>query len=82
LGYRVLDTNEAGYKINDKTEDVGDMLRSNYLIIEDRNQPTNDGNIVAWSDESEETRLHSHIIRHDIENGISNVFIKYNNMYL
>ena len=63
-------------------EDVGDMIRSNYLIIEDQNQPTADGHIVAWSGENEENRLHAHVIRHDVVNGLHNVFIKYNNMYL
>ena len=63
-------------------EDVGDMIRSNYLIIEDQNQPTADGYIVAWSGENEENRLHAHVIRHDVVNGLHNVFIKYNNMYL
>ena len=70
--------------INDtrKEEDVGDMIRSNYLIIEDQNQPTENGNIVAWGDSNDKTRLHSHIIKHDVENGLKNVYIKYNNMYL
>lgn len=63
-------------------EDIGDMIRSNYLVIEDQNQPTDNGEIVAWSGDSLEQRLHSHIVRHDVENGLKNVFIKYNNMYL
>ena len=63
-------------------EDVGDMIRSNYLIIEDQNQPTDNGNIVAWENSNDTTRLHSHIIKHNVENGLKNVFVKYNNMYL
>lgn len=69
-------------KVGGNEEDVGDMIRSNYLIIEDQNQPNNDGNIVAWADTNDTTKLHSHIIKHDVENGLENVFVKYNNMYL
>ena len=63
-------------------EDIGDMIRSNYLIIEDQNQPTEDGHIKAWEDISDTTRLQSHVIRHDVANGLKNVFVKYQNMYL
>ena len=63
-------------------EDVGDMIRSNYLIIEDQNQPTSDGHIVAWENTNEISRLHSYIIQHNVENGLQNVYIKYQNMYL
>ena len=68
--------------INNQEEDVGDMIRSNYLLIEDQNQPTDDGHIVAWANTSETTRLHSHIIKHDVVNGLKNVFVKYQNIYL
>ena len=68
--------------ISGHEEDVGDMVRSNYLIIEDQNQPTENGNIVAWGSTNATTRLHSHVINHDVENGLKNVYVKYNNMYL
>lgn len=63
-------------------EDVGDMIRSNHLIIEDRNYPTKDGFIVAWQNINEETRSHSYRISHDVHNGLKNVFVTYKNMYL
>lgn len=63
-------------------EDVGDMICSNYLIIEDQNYPTEDGHIKAWEGTSDATRSHSHVIQHDVENGLQHVFIKYQNMYL
>ena len=63
-------------------EDVGDMIRSNYLVIEDQNYPTEDGHIIAWNSNSEINRAHSHIVQHDVQEGLKNVFIKYNNMYL
>ena len=63
-------------------EDVGDMICSNYLIIEDQNYPTEDGHIKAWEGASDTTRSYSHIIQHDVEKGLQHVFIKYQNMYL
>ena len=89
MKYRVPDNQETienwnTYRADSLTvheEDVGDMIRSNYLIIEDQNQPR-DGKIVAWSNASEDTRLNSHVVRHDVSGGLKNVFIKYQNMYL
>ena len=89
MKYRVPDNQETienwnTYRVDSLTvheEDVGDMIRSNYLIIEDQNQPR-DGKIVAWSNVSEDTRLNSHVVRHDVSGGLKNVFIKYQNMYL
>lgn len=63
-------------------EDVGDMIYSNYLIIEDRNYPTKEGNVVAWTPSSEETKIHSHRIKHNVATGLKNFFITYKNMYL
>jgi hypothetical protein len=37
-------------------EDIGDMLQSNYLIIKDRNYPTESGKIVKWEDTNDTTR--------------------------
>jgi len=38
-------------------EDVGDMLRSNYIIIRERNYPsTVSGKIKAWSGTNEDTK--------------------------
>lgn len=89
IGYRIptniTPTSDAWANygtINSLEEDVGDMIRSNYLLIEDQNQPTDDGHIVAWANTNETTRLHSHIIKHDVDNGLKNVKIIYNNMYL
>lgn len=78
--YAVNAANDYSSMIHE--EDVGDMVRSNYLIIEDQNQPNDKGQIVAWEDVSDNTKLYSHVIHHDISNGLQNVFIKYQNMYL
>ena len=63
-------------------EDVGDMLKSNYIIIQDRNYPTSDGRIIAWINTNDVTRQYSHYIQHDVEDGLENLQILYKNMYL
>lgn len=63
-------------------EDVGDMLRSNYIYIQDRNYPTNQGKIQNWLDTNDTTKQYSHRILHDVSNGLSNIQILYKNMYL
>lgn len=60
-------------------EDVGDMLRSNYIILRDRNHPTIDGYVSEWT---ENDKLRSHCITHDVDGGITNLQILYKNMYL
>lgn len=82
----ILPSNEEDWSeygnIKTSIEDTGDMIRSNYLIIEDRNFPNGEGNIVAWANLSDETKAYSHVIYHDVENGLKGIFIKYKNMYL
>lgn len=60
-------------------EDVGDMLRSNYIIIRDRNYPTKNGSIVSWEANG---KTQSHRIYHDVEVPLYNLSILYKNMYL
>ena len=59
-------------------EDVGDMIRSNYLSIEDRNYPDAAGNIKHWTASAP---TQSHVMYHNINNGLTNVQITYQNMY-
>lgn len=63
-------------------EDVGDMVRSSYLVIRDRNYPDKNGHILAREDNNPETYQYSHVLYHDVPNGLQNVFIEYQNMYL
>ena len=63
-------------------EDVGDMVRSEYLIIEDRNYPNSNGEIVRWESTNNITKAYSHRIYHDVTGGLDNIFIEYKNMYL
>lgn len=64
------------------TENVGDMVRSNFLIIRDRNYPDENGFIRAREKGHEETYKYCHILYHNVADGLENVFIQYQNMYL
>ena len=62
------------------TEDIGDMLYSNYLIIRERNRATQDGGrIIKWEENHPE---YSHYIKHDFPVALQNISIIYKNMYL
>ena len=62
------------------TEDVGDMLKSNYIIISDRNYTTPNGELHKWED-IDKTR--SHVFTHDCEGvNLTKISILYKNMYL
>lgn len=63
-------------------EDVGDMLRSNYIIIRDRNYPNNDGRLVTWSNTNDVTKSYSHRITHDVSQPLTRFLIRYKHMYL
>ena len=106
LGYFKYRTISSGVPANDSgwatygtilsnpvEEDVGDMLRSNYIIIQDRNYPTSNNRIVGWTNsDSVENRIYTHRFKHDIPGVVSNVTgdtinvtnlqILYKNMYL
>ena len=64
---------------SNQKEDVGDMLRSNYIILQDRNYPTENGTIESWTSSHKE---YSHRITHDVVGGLKNISILYKNMYL
>lgn len=63
------------------TEDVGDMLKSNYIILQDRNYPTSDGKVLKWENKPSKLR-NSHMFKHDCDVSLSNISILYKNMYL
>ena len=67
--------------VENKEEDVGDMLYSNYIIIRDRNYPSSDGKILAWRDTTEGV-TYSHKLVHDVPTALTNLQILYRNMYL
>ena len=63
------------------TEDVGDMLQSNNVIIYDRNYPTDTGSIEGWSN-NQDGRRYSHRVYHDLKVELTHFQIQYRNMYL
>ena len=82
LKYRTLTSDGSSNSFTLQTEDVGDMLRSNYIIIRDRNYPTADGFITAWENYNDTTKSYSHRIYHDVSQPLGNVQIRFKNMYL
>ena len=75
-------SNWRNYSMNiiETKENVGDMLKSNYLIIRDRNYPK-DGTIQQWEPLE---KTNSHRLYHDLPLGssLTNVRVEYKNMYL
>ena len=61
------------------TEDVGDMLRSNWLYIEDHNMFINGNEVHAWDENS---RANAHKITHNVPVPLEDLKIEYKNMYL
>lgn len=86
FSYRQYDAAGSGTPsytiVRDIEEDVGDMIRSKYLIITDRNHPNSEGRIVARTLDSDYTKSYTHILYHNVENGLENIYIRYKNMYL
>lgn len=68
------DTNE---QLMISEEDVGDMIRSKYLIIEDTNYPTDDGYVVNWTVANPTA---SHRIYSDL--ALTKVNLQYKYLYL
>ena len=74
-----LQYREPSDEIVIKEEDVGDMIYFNDLIIEDRNYPTENGEITGWSNNQ---KTNSYYLSHDVTNGLKDVKLTYKNMYL
>lgn len=61
-------------------EDVGDMVRSNYIVIQEKNEPDPETHVIkAW--EAGKTK-NSHRIQHDVSTELHEVSVLYKNMYL
>lgn len=79
FSYQVIQNNGSTV-LTTVTEDVGDMLRSNYIILRDRNQPNAaHGTISAWTSGHKE---YSHKLYHNCRVPLENISILYKNMYL
>ena len=80
--YRTFTEDGSSSSLTKQIEDVGDMLRSNYIIIRDRNYPSEDGFITKWLDENEITKQYSHRVYHTSDVPLTSLQIRYRNMYL
>jgi len=52
------------------TENIGDMIKSDWLVIKERNYPDENNLIRSWTDAFAEGKSYSHRIYHDVENGL------------
>ena len=65
-----------------REESVQDMCITNNLIIQDRNFPNEEGNIVKWQNINNTTKQYSHRIYHNFPNALFNMHVSYQNLYL
>lgn len=73
--------NSNNFEIKSIKENVGDMVRSEYLIIDERNNFDYQGIIKNWED-TPEGRKYSYRVYHNVDNGLENFSIKYKYLYL
>lgn len=64
--------------IAESEENVGDMTKSSYLVISDRNYPNNTGHIVQWS---QSQPANSYKLYHNVQGGLADISLDYKNMY-
>lgn len=60
-------------------EDVGDMVNSNYLILDERNILDDSYTVQKRTEQHPD---YSYEITHDVENGLKNLSFEYKNLYL
>ncbi len=76
------ETQWSNYGVNNfvtTEEDVGNMVRSNYLILDERNVLDDKYQIQGWSEANPE---HAYYVKHNIENGLFSVRFEFQNLYL
>ncbi len=69
------------YEIKTVEENVGDMIRSEYLIIDERNNFDDNGTLKNWED-TPNGKKYGYRTYHDVDNGLENFIIKYKYLYL
>lgn len=60
-------------------ENVGDMVKSSYLILDERNILNEYAQVVEWK---EFTPEYSYLVKHDVPSGLQSVHFEFKNMYL
>lgn len=73
------DQNIIAKNYKEHTENVGDMLRSNWLILEDQNLLVNNSYISGWTDTN---KTNAHVVVHDVRGDLIDFKITYKNRYL
>ena len=77
FSYRVPYKGSAVGLLDTAIENVGDMMCSNYLSIEERNYPDENGMIQKWTEDNP-----YHSLRYYTDCPMTNVYFKYDYMYL
>ena len=60
-------------------EDVGDMVKSNYLILDERNVLSDTYQVLGWQPSNPD---YSYYVEHDVPNGLQALRFEFQNMYL
>lgn len=60
-------------------ENVGDMVRSQYLILDERNVLDGNYQVQAWEEAHPD---YAYLITHDVPNGLQDLHFEFKNMYL
>lgn len=71
-------TYKYGNTFESHTENVGDMVLSNYLKIQNRNHLNPEGEVTIWTEAHPE---YSHKVYTDVPNGLSDFKLKYKYLY-
>lgn len=74
IAYRTVDDSLISIE-----ENIGDMVRSDYLKIEERNFPSPEGYIEQWK---AATPTYSHRVYHNVPNGLIGFKMEYKYLYL
>ena len=73
-----LSTQQGEY-LTTSEENVGDMVRSQYLILDERNVLDGNYQIQAWEEAHPD---YAYLISHDVPNGLQDLHFEFKNLYL
>ena len=71
--------NYASGNLVTSEEDVGDMIKSNHLILDERNVLSDKYQVLAWQQDHPD---YSYYVKHDVPNGLQALRFEFQNMYL
>ena len=70
--------NYASENLTTTEEDIGDMVKSNYLLLDERNVLDSKYQIRSW----DENPQYAYKVSHDVSNGLQSLRFEFKNMYL